>query len=127
MARAGVVLERDGVCRNSHLSPKGHARHTRHADHTTTNLQVKAPSADLSGSLGPSLRLDAGVVDRALRYLGVQAQWLAARRLAVTIRYSHSMAPSIMAAPARSSSAASRATLRSGVSERPWNAATRGP
>lgn len=52
MARAGVVLERDGVCRNSHLSPKGHARHTRHADHTTTNLQVKAPSADLSGSLG---------------------------------------------------------------------------
>ena len=51
MARAGVVLERDGVCRNSHLSPKGHARHTRHADHATTNLQVKAPSADLSGSL----------------------------------------------------------------------------
>lgn len=46
-----MVLERDGVCRNSHLSPKGHARHTRHADHTTTNLQVKAPSADLSGSL----------------------------------------------------------------------------
>ena len=53
MARAGVVLERDGVCRNSHLSPKGHARHTRHADHATTNLQVKAPSADLSGSLAP--------------------------------------------------------------------------
>ena len=46
-----MVLERDGVCRNSHLSPKGHARHTRHADHATTNLQVKAPSADLSGSL----------------------------------------------------------------------------
>lgn len=43
MARAGVVLERDGGCRNSHLSPKGHARHTRHADHTDKPAGHKAP------------------------------------------------------------------------------------
>ena len=61
-----MVLERDGVCRNSHLSPKGHARHTRHADHTTTNLQVKAPSADLSGSL-PVAAVTFSSIDAGMR------------------------------------------------------------
>lgn len=38
------------MCENFHLSPTGLTRHTRHADHATTNLQVTALHTDLSGA-----------------------------------------------------------------------------
>ncbi|GAC1364863.1 MAG: hypothetical protein NVSMB4_20450 [Acidimicrobiales bacterium] len=58
MTSTGVVLAETVGVKNSHLSPLGHTRPTRHAGHTTANPQVTALLADLSGALaaeGPRL------------------------------------------------------------------------
>jgi len=52
MTSAGVVLAETVCVKNSHLSPLGHTRHTRHAGHISTNPQVNALPIDLSGALG---------------------------------------------------------------------------
>src|SRR5664280_712859 len=51
MTSAGVVLAETVCVKNSHLSPLGHTRHTRHAGHISTNPQVNALPIDLSGAL----------------------------------------------------------------------------
>src|SRR5664280_1449318 len=55
MTSAGVVLAETVCVKNSHLSPLGHTRHTRHAGHISTNPQVNALPIDLSGALGEDL------------------------------------------------------------------------
>ncbi|BEH01979.1 hypothetical protein brsh051_12600 [Brooklawnia propionicigenes] len=74
-----MVLGRGRLYGNSHPSPTGHTRPTRHAGHTPTFSQVTGPSTDLSGALGfavsHDLKIDAptSLQCRTLAAISVEA------------------------------------------------------